>query len=179
MRIFDLVSMVLSQPDMKNPKLTLYLLLVAFLSNCNRPTKNSSAESQIETRDNISAFEFHGTYLLTEEFKIADHQFNSIEIVTNDSLQGNKIELIFLRFTKPSDGEYYVVRDTEFRGTKDNFFISASDSVLGEIKITGKFLGKLGPMLDNIKDPSTIVLTGTITTGGQTKIFECRYFEGD
>jgi hypothetical protein len=156
------------------------LSIVLTFSACFQSSNEPKSEDTNKIKENRSEFEFGGNYLPTKEFKIKNHLLNSIEISTNDSLVGNKIELIYIRFTDLKTDEYYVVMKTIFTGTKENFSVSANDPVLGKIEIKGKFSGIKGPMNDNIEDPNTIVFKGTISANGiNNEKLECTYFEGD
>jgi hypothetical protein len=161
-------------------KLTLIFYIALNLLSCSQISNNRKSENSEEVDKNNSSFEFDGNYLPTKEFKINNHLLNSIEIGTNDSLEGNKIALIFIRFTNLKTEEYYVIRKTTFEGTKDKFSIIANDPLLGKIQISGSFIGKNGPLNDNIEDPNTIVFKGTILADGiNNEKLECTYFEGD
>jgi hypothetical protein len=156
------------------------LLISAVLLGCSQTKTDSQGKSSTGIEEASNVFEFDGNYLPTAEFKIKDYLLKSIEIGTDDSLKGNRIKLIYIRFSNLATDDYHVITNTKFEGTKDRFSVTAIDSVLGKIQISGSFFGQRGPINDNIKDPSTIVFKGLISADGiNGEKIECTYFEGD
>jgi hypothetical protein len=158
-------------------KLSVVFLLLTSLA-CSQK-KSEHPVDGIKVQDKNGYFELYGNYLPTTTISVKDHLLESIQIDTHDSLGGRFIKLVYLQFTNTKTQEGYRV-NTSFSGTKDDFSILANDSLLGNIKIKGKFFGVKGPMLDDIKDPKTIVFEGIFSVSGKADIkIECTYFEGD
>ena len=162
----------------RTSKILVFFILLAFLA-CSQKRSEQNSVDVVKAQDKNNYFELYGNYIPTKAISVKDHLLENIQIDTHDSLGGRFIKLIYLQFTNTKTEEGYRV-NTSFSGTKDDFSILANDSLLGSIKIKGRFFGVKGPMLDDIKDPKTIVFEGIFSVGGKADIkIECTYFEGD
>ena len=163
-------------------RIVIFLLLLTALG-CSQNNKGQGTDTRVKFKGGTSTFEFGGNYLPSEEIVVKEYLLNSIEIDTHDTLQGYFIKKVYLRFLnmKSEDDEYYVIKNTSIQNnSKDDFWIIANDSLLGNIEIKGRFLGEKGPRLNNIKGSKEIVFEGVLFVDGkkETKI-TCNYFEGD
>jgi hypothetical protein len=146
------------------------------LTACSQNKNRLVSENNIQSN---KSFNFFGYYNLTSEVYVKTLVLKSIEINTHDSLGRSHISIVRLRFQNPKESDYYFV-NTSFGGVKDNFSIIAYDSLLGNLKIKGKFFGEKGPSKDDIKDPNTIVFEGTLSVDEKSNTyFKCTYFGGD
>jgi hypothetical protein len=163
---------------MKYHKVSIIFLFVP-LFGCTIKESKKSDGGPIST---IDSFEFGGAYLPKEEIMIGNFLFTSFEVVTDGSPGNSVIKQVFVRFTNMGDGEeYHVMRATVLGGTRDKFYISALDSLLGDIRIQGRFFGTRGPMLDDVEDTKVIVFEGQFVARKQgiDESIKCTYFGGD
>ncbi|HAC24325.1 MAG TPA: hypothetical protein DCE81_05365 [Cytophagales bacterium] len=157
------------------PMIVYFVAAFIFLG-CNH-SKNPANPESADTKTSLK-FDLVGNYIPTTKIEISGHFLESFAIGTKDTLNEFKVKYVYVCFDWPENEEYYWVENTQFSGTKDNFSISAKDSIIGDFNISGRFFGEQGHFYD-VTDPATIVFKGTITAKGVQQNLECRYFEGD
>jgi len=158
---------------------TILLLFLSIIFSC---SNNGRSKESTNSSKNFppSTYNFNGNYIPINEIKIKDHLLKSIEISVIESHKKFKIDLIYIRFIDLRTDEYYVITNTSFSGDKNNIKIISNDPLLGELEISGCFVGDLSPQQKDISSTEEVIFKGRIKIDGLNEYaLDCKFFEGD
>jgi len=157
------------------------ILLIAFLS-CNSQ-KSEKKENIVTKTEKQVSFNIDGYYFPKDTIKYKEIEVLSILFSTKDEVDesnSNVINKVYLNLLDIKSGKRIELVAETFQLKNKVINLSVSIPDIGVFSFNGTFLGKNGPMNDNVRENETIVMKGKIEIGGDfKKETDFSYFAGD